>query len=340
MKEVQKYGGFSMPHDFVGIESLSNSDRIYLELLRKITDAKKPFIVLDESLKVKNSQTKRTKRILHLGQICEYKLILNGTPLSRNLLDLWSQMEFLSPKILQMTENQFKNTFCEYTTVIKRRGGRIMKEEWINKYHNIDYLYSLIEPYIFESKLTISVGRVDIKVNYQLSSSERSAYNEVKNKFLNNEEMMKWNNQFFLAMTQKLQQTYMLSEEKFSALEKIIEDNKGEMIFVACKFIPSQKAVAERFGDKVKVLSYGKHTFGLNLQEYSIMVLWEKHWNFSDFDQIVKRIFRRGQKKECRFFDLTANTGLDDIMSENVAKKGRMLDYFKNKSVKELEEML
>lgn len=44
----------------------------------------KTFIVCDESLKIKNWDAKRTKRIVQLGSYTEYKLILNGTPLSRN----------------------------------------------------------------------------------------------------------------------------------------------------------------------------------------------------------------------------------------------------------------
>ena len=97
LKEIDKYGGFSMPHDFVGIESLSSSTRIYLELHEKLQNAERPAIICDESLKIKNSEAIRTKRILRLGQMAEFKLILNGTPLSRNLLDLWTQMDFLSP---------------------------------------------------------------------------------------------------------------------------------------------------------------------------------------------------------------------------------------------------
>lgn len=340
VSEIAKYGGFSMVHDFVGIESLSNSDRIYLEIFNKLSKAKKPMIILDESLKIKNSDAIRTKRILEFGRIAEYKLILNGTPLSRNLLDLWSQMEFLSPKILQMQEAEFKNTFCEYTIMTKKGNGVVKQREWINKYHNIDYLYSLIEPYIFESKLSLSIGRVDIPIQFSLFNDEKEAYKKVKNSFLNAEEMMKWNNNIWMAMVQKLQQTYSLAEEKFKILDKIIKDNPNDKILVACKFISSQDEVKKYFGDKIKVLSYGKHTYGLNLQDYSIMVLWEKHWDYASLEQIQRRIFRKGQKKECRFFDLTANIGLDDIMTKNLNKKGRLLDFFKNKSVEKLQEKL
>lgn len=91
--------------DVVGVESIAQSDRIYLQTLKK-AEGRKIFIVVDESLKIKNIKAKRTQRILKLGEIAEYKLILNGTPLSKNVLDLWTQMQFLSPKILDMSYSQ------------------------------------------------------------------------------------------------------------------------------------------------------------------------------------------------------------------------------------------
>lgn len=138
--EINKWGGFHAPIEYCGIESIQQSDRIYLNLRSKIEKAKSVFIVVDESLKIKNAEAKRTKRLLELGNFADYKLILNGTPFTKNLLDLWSQMEFLSPKILNMSLAQFKNTFCKYTTVIKRIGRSSCKKEFITGYENIDYL--------------------------------------------------------------------------------------------------------------------------------------------------------------------------------------------------------
>lgn len=87
--------------DVVGCESIGSSDRIYLEVLKKAEESK-TFIVVDESLKIKNRHAKRTQRIIKLGENAEYKLILNGTPISKSYCDLWAQMEFLSPKILKI----------------------------------------------------------------------------------------------------------------------------------------------------------------------------------------------------------------------------------------------
>ena len=86
-----------------------------MELLNGVESAQVPMVIVDESLKVKNAEAKRTRRILEVGKRAEWKLVLNGTPVSRNLLDMWPQMEFLSPKILGMSLTEYKNTFTKWT---------------------------------------------------------------------------------------------------------------------------------------------------------------------------------------------------------------------------------
>ena len=54
--EINRWGGFRAPVVYVGVESLQNSDRIYLDLYNQIQQAQNPMIIIDESLKIKNSQ--------------------------------------------------------------------------------------------------------------------------------------------------------------------------------------------------------------------------------------------------------------------------------------------
>jgi SNF2 family DNA or RNA helicase len=68
------------------------------------------FLIVDESIKMKNFEAKE-QRMLTLGAMVEYKLILNGTPITKNVMDIWSQIHFLSPLILRMDYAEFKNTF-------------------------------------------------------------------------------------------------------------------------------------------------------------------------------------------------------------------------------------
>ena len=56
--------------EIVGVETISSSDRTYLALLEKLK-THKTFIVVDESLKIKNADAKRTERILKFGEYAQ-----------------------------------------------------------------------------------------------------------------------------------------------------------------------------------------------------------------------------------------------------------------------------
>jgi hypothetical protein len=337
--EIERCGGFSMPHDYIGFESISSSDRIYLELLRKISKAANPFIIADESLKIKNYDAKRTRRVIELGRNVEHKLVLNGTPLSRNLLDLWSQMEFLSPKILKMGMAEFKNTFCEYTVMKKRIGNRSLTREWINKYHNLDYLYNLIGPFVFDAKLNIDTNIQHIDIAYTLSDEEKEKHEFLKEKYLDNDRMELRNNNIFLEITQKLQHNYSLSADKFNAVDFILGKNNPKKVLLCAKYIDTQEALRKRYPN-VRVLSWHKNSFALNLQDYNCIVKFDKHWDYALHKQLKHRVYRTGQQHDCFIYNLTGDVGLEDMMNQNEAKKGTMLDAFCRKSVEELQKEL
>lgn len=174
--EVEKWGGFKAPVTYWGVESLSASDRIFTELINTLEDCTEPFVVVDESLKIKNAEAKRTKRVLEIGRRAKWKLVLNGTPVSRNLLDMWPQMEFLSPKILNMTLAQFKRTFCTTTTITKRIGCRSWSREFVTGMENVDYLHSLIRHYVYECNLTLGITQKWHTKHYYISEANKDRY--------------------------------------------------------------------------------------------------------------------------------------------------------------------
>jgi len=332
--EIDKCGDLSNL-DIIGIESLSNSDNLYLNLTSELKNARNPFIIVDESLKIKNEDAKRTQRIIELSKLAEYKLILNGTPLSRNLLDLWSQMEFLSWKVLKMNYKQFKNTFVEYTTITKRIGYKSFSKEFINKYHNVDYLFTLIKPFVYEAKLELNKNKQYIDISYELSKEELEEHNFIKEKYLDDDAMEMRNNNIFLEITQKLQHNYSCSPEKFQITKKLLKANPNEKFIIFAKYIDTQQELKEYFPN-CKILSWQKHAFGLNLQEYNRIIFFDKTWDYALRDQAEHRVYRLGQTEDCIFYDLTGNVGLESLINQNINKKQRLLDYFKNKSVKEL----
>ena len=75
----------------------------------------KPFIVVDEATRIKNSSAKRTKTIHKLTKYGQ-RAILTGTPTAKSPFDLWSMMEFLKA-------NYFN---CNYF-IFQHRYGILMK---------------------------------------------------------------------------------------------------------------------------------------------------------------------------------------------------------------------
>lgn len=212
--------------EIVGVETISSSDRVYLEVLRKV-QSKRTFIVVDESLKIKNKEAKRTQRILNLGQYASYKLILNGTPLSNNVLDLYTQMQFLSPKILNMTYNEYMNTYCEYYV-----RGKLKNR--VKKQHNIEHLIAKIRPYIFDCELEIESKKK--RENYNYIIEDIGEYEEIKHNFLNK--------YFDLGFVQTmslftiLQKHYCSSNQRKKIIEDLINKIKDRVI-VFVKFLSS-----------------------------------------------------------------------------------------------------
>ena len=339
--EVARQGGFNMPCSFVGVESIGGSDRIYLNTVEDLKSYEKPFVVVDESLKIKNAEAKRTKRLLEIGKIVEYKLILNGTPLSRNLLDLWSQMEFLSPLILNMSLAQFKNTFCEWTRVTKTNGWRTYSKEFITGYENVDYLYSLIRHYVFKADLKLGISQHYRSKAYYIDEDSREEYARIKEIFLE-DEMLEWrNNNIFLEMTQKMQHAYCCTGDKIDQVKSILAEEEVDpsKTIIFCKFIKSRE-LCERLFPECLVLSYQKDSLGLNLQEYNVTIYFDKVWDFALRTQSTRRTFRTGQERDCLYYDLTGDVGLERLIDRNIGKKVTMSEYFKKATKEQLKKDL
>lgn len=339
-EEIKRWDNTGIAFNFVGVESMSQSDRIYLNTLDMAQKAKSLFVVVDESLKIKNFSAKRTQRIIEIGKLAKYKLILNGTPISKDLLDVWAQMEFLSPKILNMTLRQFMNTFCIYTTKDTRYPNGYRKhEEWIRGYTNIDYLYSLIRNYVFQCDLHLDVDKSYEDIYFYLTPENEDVYNEIKFDYLNRVLECYMDNKIFMAMTQEMQHSYCVDENKLKAVAKLFERIPQDRTIIYCKYVKSRE-VCEQMFPKAKVLSYQKESFGLNLQYYNHTIYFDKIWDWALREQSGRRTYRTGQDKDCYYYDVTGNVGLERMIDRNISKKIKMSDYLKQVTIEDLKKEL
>lgn len=326
--------------DIVGVESIGQSDRIYMETRSKM-EGKRCFIVVDESLKIKNIRAKRTQRVLELGKLAEYKLILNGTPLSKNIMDLWTQMEFLSPKILGMTYRQFRECYAIYWQ--KSRHIFVIEGQT-----NVEHLISKIQPYIFDAELDIAPLKHYYNEYYWMSSSEEEAYANIKYQAFVEWELSDDEYMDILGLFAKLQAFYTQCEDKRESLNKLIEKIDGKVV-VFVKYLASipddalkltgdmtetqreEQIRLFRDGDENSVLyiTYGCGAFGLNLQFCHNVIFAEHTFDYATRVQAEARVYRLGQEEDVHYYDLACDCGMEDLILKNRGHKESLLSEVK-----------
>ncbi|KAF8969946.1 SNF2 superfamily chromatin remodeling protein [Flammula alnicola] len=77
------------------------------------------YCVLDEGHVIKNAKTKLTKAVKNIQ--AQHRLILSGTPIQNNVLELWSLFDFLMPGFLG-TESSFNERFGK--PILSNRDGK------------------------------------------------------------------------------------------------------------------------------------------------------------------------------------------------------------------------
>ena len=340
MDEINKWCDFTDKLIFKTIEGVGSSKRIYAESYT-LCDNSKIFLVVDESLTIKNPGAKRTLRAITLANKCTFRLILNGTPISRSILDLYTQIKLLSPLILGMTERQFAYKFIEY----KNDGGYCPWRRYA-KAVNEAALIEIIKPYVFDAKLDLGIKITSRNEFAGLDSREVIAYERIKKDFEEKFQAEEGPDFWFLGMCAKLQNSYSACKERLNICKKEIENYNGKII-IYCRFL-SEIELLKNITDcvvytgkekndlgifinskKVMLCTYGCGSLGLNLQCASKIIFFSATFDYKAIDQSTHRIYRTGQTRDCEIVNLYVTTGLESIMRKCIDNKKYDLKYIK-----------
>lgn len=181
-------GGFPVREiGIYGIESLSSSGILFARLL-EVVQRNKVFLIIDESSLVKNHAAIRTERIKELGEHCPYRMILNGTPVSKNEADLFAQWDILDWRILgYRSYHSFAANHLEYWRRMLPDGTEIVDKKRIRKVLNVDYLTEKIAPFTYQVRkddvLTLPPKHYSTRY-VSLTGPQRREYEEVKDVYL------------------------------------------------------------------------------------------------------------------------------------------------------------
>ena len=138
------------------------------------------FMTVDESTTIKNRKAKRTKALCKIGEQCAMRRILTGSPVTRSPMDLYSQMDFLNPRILG-----FKSyyAFQGRYAVVQRRTMGAHSFNHIVGFRRLDELTEKLQEHSYRVRKEDCLDlpdKVYVKREVELTKEQTSAYTQMK----------------------------------------------------------------------------------------------------------------------------------------------------------------
>lgn len=367
-EDIQKHTEGALAQIAVyGIESLSSSIKLFEKLLEYVK-ASNTMLVVDESNLVKNFKAYRTQRIIVLAQFCKYRMILNGTPISRSEVDLFAQWYILDWRIFGYRSFwSFANAHIEYDPEIKGKIKRVL---------NAEYLTSKIAPYTYQVSMADCFelpNKRSYECDYSLSYEHRSHYMEVVNYFLAelDEQRPSTVYRMFTAAQDIISGLYVedinghihtspmfsnpLDNPRIQKLLEVIEDIEGQVIIFA-KFSHEIRAILQVLPEAIgfygslshkerirnlQAFKAGKARFlvankgcagyGLNLQFCHNVIFYSNDWDYATRIQAEDRVYRLGQEQKVEIYDIVAEKTLDCKILRCLERKGNLSDEIKDR---------
>lgn len=347
-----------------GIETLSSSVRA-LSYLLGLSSSRKCFLVVDESLLIKNPKAYRSENILKISANCKYKIILNGTPISRNEADLFSQFYLLDWRILGYKSYwSFSANHLEFNE--KGKLTRVL---------NTDHLANKIRPYSYQVKKQDCINLPDKTYRssyFDLTDEQNQEYTRAAEILML--DVDEWYPETIYRLFSGLQavisgkrlifnknRRHFKTEEMFSRpkdnprieeLLLMLPDDEKAIIFCnyeseisqLCDVIPdavrfdgsvsikNRESALKQFAGNKKYLVANRNCAGysLNLQFCRNIFYMSNSWDLGTRLQSEDRVHRLGQMKEVRIFDVCARNTIDEQILRCLWRKEDLLDSIKN----------
>jgi len=221
------------------------------------------LFAVDESQTAKNPSAQRTKNTIALAKLCDYRMIMSGTPISVNLIDYWAQFKILDENIIG----------CKYVTSFK---SKYLITRWngfgdeVIGSKNTEELYEKTSPYIFRiTKEELGFKDFDDEFEFELGVNEKRHYKELKKTFmtqLDSGEFVSVSNA--LSAMIRLQQAsngfiqhpdtgelQLLECSRVAALQAWLEMVEDEKLVIWCRYLKDAEIIMSKLGKQATDLS-------------------------------------------------------------------------------------
>lgn len=214
------------------------------------------LIICDESQRIKTHDAEQSKALHKLGDQARYKLILSGTPVQNDAIDIFSQYRFLDSTIFGQNFFQFRNRYAIMGGFNRRKiigykdlDGLIRKEHSIafriTKSEAVDLPEQTFETrkVFFSKKEQELYNRIKRDSYAELDSGGQITATTVLTKLLRLQQLTGG----FLVKDEATKPE-QVSKAKLDALSDIIEDyviGAGKKLVIFARFIAEVKAIID-----------------------------------------------------------------------------------------------
>jgi len=317
------------------------------------------YIILDESQNIKNpiSQTAKAASILQSN----HRLVLTGTPVENNTVELWSQFSFLNPGMLGNL-NYFQNSF---SAPIERYGDEAAA----------GLLKKMISPFLLRRTKEEVVKELPPKseqIYYcAMSDSQKRLYQQVRDQYraeimnmIDTTGMQDARFKVLQGLTKLRQlachpnliaETGNYDSGKFEAFLELLREivAEGHKVLVFSQFVRMLKIVAEemkkekitfevltgatrdreacvtRFQEdpktKVFLISLKAGGLGLNLTAADYVMIFDPWWNPAAERQAIDRAHRIGQSKNVFVYKMITRDTVEEKILELQKRKANLV---------------
>lgn len=316
-------------------------------------------IVLDESHNIKNPTAQVSKAVLRLQ--ADSKIILSGTPIMNNTLDLFPQLSFIVPQLFGSQEFFSK----EYVHPIDRDKDK----------EKIEQLKRVTSPFVLrrtkEQVAKDLPSKTESIIWCEMGSAQKRYYNEVKDNIKNSlfvsikSEGLNKSKMNVLAGIQKLRQLcsspvpiedYEHQTEESIKIDTLIEELEGNLVhnkvIVFSQFLGALDKIGQqlkakeiayylidgstpqikrqeqinKFQDKenpvrVFLLSLKAGNSGFTLTEANYVFLIDPWWNRQVENQAIDRVYRIGQNKNVFAYRMICRDTIEEKIIQLQTKK-------------------
>jgi SNF2 family DNA or RNA helicase len=166
---------------------VTNFETLLNEKVRnQLLNWKPEIMIIDESQRIKNPQSKRTKYAIALSDVTRHNFILSGTPILNSPMDIFSQYRALD-KGATFGKNFFSFRATYFYDANAGMPSHVHFPDWRPRREMMDHLnskiYSIAERAIKSECLDLP-DLVKTKIYVELSPAQRKVYTELKNDFV------------------------------------------------------------------------------------------------------------------------------------------------------------